>query len=181
MESQYYLLDYKEAMLSLALDLSIMSPSVNTALKNNLEILADDFSIEDFETIAANMTDQQLLTVSAELNSFAEGTRRSTKHENRRIMFRGNQDISMVRKFTTCAIDFIQKKEMQSGLWLFHASVSGGVSVSLVHRPGASGGKMAQVAGKRSKAEGKILSLLLLRRERTPRTRTRSRPELNQT
>ena len=110
MESQFYLLDYKEAMLSLALDLSIMSPSVNTSLKNNLEILADDFSIEDFESTATNMTDQQLLMVSAELNSFAEGTRRSTKHDNKRIMFRSNHDIAMVKKFTSCAIEFIQKR-----------------------------------------------------------------------
>jgi hypothetical protein len=56
------------------------------------------------------MTDQQLLMVSAELNSFAEGTRRSTKHDNKRIMFRSNHDIAMVKKFTSCAIEFIQKR-----------------------------------------------------------------------
>lgn len=110
MESEYYSLDYKEAMLSLALDLSIMSPSVNSSLKQNLEILADDFSTEDFESIATNMTDQQLLTISAELNSFAEGNRRSTKHGNRRIVFRSNEDVAMVKKFTSCAIEFIQKR-----------------------------------------------------------------------
>ena len=112
-ESQIYSLDYKEAMLSLALDLASAS---NTNLKKSLEILSDDFSIEDFESQAVNLTDQQILTVCAELNSFAEGTRRSSKHENRKIMFRSNQDIAQVKRFNRFALDFIQKRMITNSI-----------------------------------------------------------------
>ena len=110
LQSEYYSLDYKEAMLSLALDLSVLSPSVNSSLRKNLEMLSDDYSTDDFESICANMTDQQLLTVSAELNSFAEGNRRSSKHDNRKIIFKSDQDVAKVRRFSELAIDFIQKR-----------------------------------------------------------------------
>ena len=110
LEKETYFIDYKEAILSLAVDYNIFAASSNTALKNQLEKLAYADKIEDFEAQAKNMTDQQLLTVCAELNSFAEGNRKSERHDDKNIMFKSDKDIAQVRRFNSFAIDFIEKR-----------------------------------------------------------------------
>jgi len=110
LERETYFLDYKEAMLSLALDYKIFAKSTNTALKSQIEHLAQADKLEDFEAQAKNMTDKQLLTICAELNSFAEGNRKSAKHGDKNIMFKSDKDIALVRRFNSFAIEFIEKR-----------------------------------------------------------------------
>lgn len=124
--ADYYPLDIHEAVVGLAEGLYAQGGSKDVSLKSNIERLASTADPSKMESIFASIQNSQtLLMIAAELNSFRDGTRFNTLH-NQYMIYKTTADAAAASRISDAIVNYVQRLKTQELIADFNAQVPNG-------------------------------------------------------
>jgi hypothetical protein len=124
--ADYYPLDIHEAVVGLAEGLYAQGGSKDVSLKSNIERLASTADPSKMESIFASIQNSQtLLMIAAELNSFRDGTRFNTLH-NQYMIYKTTADAAAASRISDAIVNYVQRLKTQELTADFNAQVPNG-------------------------------------------------------